>query len=64
VTLGTVATRLFCPWDFLGNNTGVGSLLQGIFLSQEPNLAGLICIAGRFFTPSHSYKVIKKFLVS
>ena len=27
---------LFCPWDFPGKNTGVGShfLLQGIFLTQ------------------------------
>ena len=27
---------LLCPWDFLGNNTGVGChiLLQGIFLTQ------------------------------
>ena len=29
-------TRLLCPWDFLGKNTGVGChfLLQGIFLTQ------------------------------
>ena len=27
----------FSPWDFLGNNTGLGChfLLQGIFLTQE-----------------------------
>ena len=32
-TLWTVATRLLCPWDFPGKNTGVSShlLLQGIF---------------------------------
>ena len=32
-------TRLLCPWDFPGKNTGVGghSLLQGIFLSQGSN---------------------------
>ena len=29
-------TRLLCPWDFLGKNTGVGChfLLQGIFPTQ------------------------------
>ena len=33
-------TRLLCPWDFPGKNTGVGShsLLQGIFPTQESNL--------------------------
>ena len=35
-------TRLLCPWDFLGNDTGVGChfLLQGIFPTQgwNPNL--------------------------
>ena len=33
-------TRLFCPWDFLGRNTGVGShfLLQGIFPTRGSNL--------------------------
>ena len=32
-------TRLLCPWDFPGKNTGVGccSLLQGIFPTQESN---------------------------
>ena len=31
--------RLFCPWHFPGENTGVGChfLLQGIFLTQESN---------------------------
>ena len=36
----TVAcTKLLCPWDFLGKNTGVGCrvLLQGISLTQGPN---------------------------
>ena len=34
---GLEPSRLLCPWDFLGKNTGVGScfLLQGIFLTQE-----------------------------
>ena len=32
--------KLLCPWNFLGENTGVGchSLLQGIFPAQESNL--------------------------
>ena len=32
---GLQPTMLLCPWDFPGNNTGVGchSLLQGIFLT-------------------------------
>ena len=40
VTLWTVAcTRLLCPWDFLGKNSGVGChfLLQGIFPTQGMN---------------------------
>ena len=33
-------TKLFCPWDSPGKNTGVGchSLLQGIFFTQGSNL--------------------------
>ena len=33
-------TRLFCPWDSPGKNTGVGcqALLQGIFLTHGSNL--------------------------
>ena len=33
-------TRLFCPCDFPGKNTGVGCrfLLEGIFLTQQSNL--------------------------
>ena len=44
-------TRLFCPWDFLGKNTGVGSpsLLQGIF-SLPRDWTWVSCTAGRFFT--------------
>ena len=43
---GLWPTRLLCPWDFPGKNTGVGchALLQGIFLTQ-----GSTCIAGGFF---------------
>ena len=33
---GLQPNKLLCPWNFLGNNTGVGShfLLQGLFLTQ------------------------------
>ena len=38
-------TRLRCPWDFPGKNTGVGChfLLQGIFPTQGSNLGLLHC---------------------
>ena len=38
-TLCTVATRLLCPWDSPGKNTGGGchALLQGIFPTQGSN---------------------------
>ena len=38
-------TRLLCPWDSWGKNTGVGrhSLLQGIFPTQGLNLGLLHC---------------------
>ena len=41
VTPWTTAHHLFCPWNSLGKNTGVGCyfLLQGIFLSQGSNPA-------------------------
>ena len=36
---GLESTRLLCPWNFPGKNTGVGShsLLQGIFPAQGLN---------------------------
>ena len=38
-------TRLLCPWNFPGKNTGVGChlLLQGIFLTQGSN-PHLLCL--------------------
>ena len=38
-------TRLLCPWDFPGKNTGAGChfLLQGIFLTQGLNPGLLYC---------------------
>ena len=43
-------TRLLCPWDSPGKNTGVGSLslLQGIFPTKGSNPGPRI--ASRFFT--------------
>ena len=40
---GLEPTRLFCPWDFPGKNTGVGchSLIQGIVPTQGLN-SGLL----------------------
>ena len=42
---GLGLTRLFCPWDSPGKNTGVDChfLLQGIFLTQGSNLGLLHC---------------------
>ena len=39
------SSRLLCPWDSLGKNTGVGcyALLQGIFPAQGSNLC-LLCL--------------------
>ena len=38
---GLQSTRLLCPWDSPGKNTGVGChfLLQGIFWTQGSNLS-------------------------
>ena len=48
-------TRLLCPWDFPGKNTGIGFyfLLEWLFLTQGLNPC-LICpvLAGGFFTTS------------
>ena len=42
---GLQPSRVLCPWDFPGKNTGVDcySLLQGIFLTQGSNLSLLHC---------------------
>ena len=52
--------RLLCPWDSPGKNTGVGShfLLQGISLTQGPNLCLLMssALAGGFFTASTTWE--------
>ena len=42
---GLQPTRLLCPWDSPGKNTGVGchSHLQRIFLTQRWNVGLLYC---------------------
>ena len=42
---GLEPTRLLCPWDSPGRNTGVGChfLLQGIFPTQGSNVGLLHC---------------------
>ena len=51
------ATRLLCPWDSPGKNTGVGchALLQGIFPTQESNLylQRLLYCRQVLYPPSH-----------
>ena len=51
---GLSSTRLLCPWDFPGKNTGVGChfLLQGIFLSQGLNL-GVLHFRWMLYWPSY-----------
>ena len=49
---GLEPTRLLCPWDSPGKNTGVGChfLLQGNLSSRPRNWTQVSCTAGRFFT--------------
>ena len=60
---GLYPTRLLCPWDFPGKNTGVGChfLLQGIFLTQDWNLCPLHCQADSL-PLSHIVELIHKWL--
>ena len=57
---GMQPTRLLCPWDSPGKNTGGGchALLQGIFLTQgsNPCLLHLPALVGRFFTTSNIWE--------
>ena len=57
---GPQSTRLLCPWNFPGKNTGVGghSLLQGILSTQGLNLGLLHC--GGFFTGSATREAQRK----
>ena len=54
VTPWTVPTRLLCPWDSSGKNTGVGchALVQGIF----PRSLAFYCSPGGFFTTSTTWE--------
>ena len=47
-------TRLLCPWNFPGKNTGVGSLFPGDLPNPgiEPTSLMSPALAGRFFTTS------------
>ena len=51
----SLSTRLLCPWNSSGKNTGMGChfLPQGIFLTQGSSWprdrSWVSCIAGRFF---------------
>ena len=53
-------TRLLCPWDFLGKNTGVYChfLLQSIFLTQGSN-PGLLHCRQMLYHLSHQWNLIK-----
>ena len=47
----TQPTRLLCPWNFLGKNTGVGChfLMQWLYPGTEPKSPVSSSLAGRFF---------------
>ena len=52
---GLQPTRLFCPWNFPGKNTGVGChLLQRIFLTQGSNL----CLLSLLHQPVDSFTTV------
>ena len=53
VTPWTETTRLLCPWDSAGKNTGVGSHapLQGIFWIQDGTLVSSTSCIGRQVPP-------------
>ena len=56
---GLQPTRLHCPWDSPGTNTGVGchAFLQGIFPTQGSNPCLMSpALAGRFFTTSTTWE--------
>ena len=65
---GLQLTRLLCPWDFPGKDTGVGChlLLQGIFPTQLSNQGLLHCrqilyqLSYKGNPPLLSYMYIKK----
>ena len=57
---GLQPTKLLCPWNFPGKNTGVGChfLLRGIFPTQESSPHSSLpspALAGGFFTTSTTF---------
>ena len=62
---GLWPTRLLCPWNSLGKNTGVGcySLLQGIFPTQGLNLGFQHCRQS-LYQLSHQGSPLKAFQFS
>ena len=64
---GLQLTRLLCPWDSAGRNTGVGchAFLQGIFRIPGIKLtfACVSFIAGRFFTHWATWEALNKQLL-
>ena len=66
---GLYSSRLFCSWNFPGNNTGVGChfLPQGIFLTQRSNLHLLhqsLALAGRFFTTAPQGSLRSQYIIA
>ena len=60
---GLLPTKLLCPWDSTGKNTGIGccALLQGIFPTQGSNPTESLtapALAGRFFTTSAIWEAL------
>ena len=57
---GLQPTRLLCPWNFPGKNTGMGChfLLQGIFPTQGSN-PGLPHCRGILYQMSHKGSPLK-----
>ena len=65
---GPKPTRLLCPWDCPGKNTGGGchALLEGIFLTQGWNsrLIRSPALAAQFFTTSAAWDQVSRSVVS
>ena len=62
---GPQPTKLLCPWDSPGKNTGVGShsLLQGIFLTQGLN-RGLLYCRQILYCLSHKGSILRWLIIS
>ena len=60
-----VARQTLCPWDAPGKNTGVGChfLLQGMFLTQRPNITGILCHLSHQGTPKGMGVPLKKLFI-